>query len=97
MDPDVDPLQILPAEHLRGMGDDARRQETQSCAPRRGVDDDDDGPALDRRDPESFRTGHVEVAFEVLLTTPELVRPPRQCSEDGRIIGDDRADRLPWA
>ena len=46
------------------MSDDSRRKKTQARAPGRTVDDDDQGAAFDRGDPEAFRSGQVEVAFE---------------------------------
>ena len=95
-DPNLDPVKVRTAERTGGMSDDPRRKKAQACPPGRGVDDDDDGAALDRGDPEVFRPGHVEVAFERFFATPQLVRTPRQCPEDGLVPGHDRADRLPW-
>ena len=96
-DPNLEPVEVLTAEQARGVSDDPWRQEAQACASDRGVDDDDDGAALDRGDPEAFRPGHVEVAFERLFVVPEFVRSPYQCSEGRRIIRDDGANRLPWS
>ena len=95
--PDVEPLEVRAAEHGGGVSHDPRRQKTQSRAPGRGIDDDHDGIPFDRGDPQAFRTGQVQVAFEGVLTAPELVRLPCQCSENGRIIGDDGSDRPPRA
>ena len=96
-DPNLEPVEVLAAEQASGVSDDPWRQEAQACASDRGVDDDDDGAVLDRGDPEAFRPGHVEVAFERLFVAPEFVRSPYQCSEDRRIIRDDGANRLPWS
>ena len=79
------------------MRDDSGSQETQSRASSRGVDDDDEGAVLDTGDSETFRSGHVEVAFEGLLAAPELIRAPHQRAQDGRVVGDDGAHGLPWA
>ena len=78
------------------MGDDPWRKKAQARPPGRGVDDDDDGAAFDCGDPEAFRPGQVKVAFEGFFATPQFVRAPCQCSEDGPVAGQDGADRLPW-
>ena len=95
-DPDFDPLEVRAAERAGGAGGDSGSQEAQARASGGGIDDQDECGALDSGDPETFRSGHVEVAFEGFFAAPELVRAPYQRSGDGRIVGDDGANRLPW-
>ena len=85
-DPDLDPIDVLAPEQVGRAGDDSGGQKAQARAPDRGVDDQDECAALDSGDPEAFRSGHVEVAFESFFAAPEFVRTPYQRSEDGRII-----------
>ena len=63
-DPDLESVEVRTAERASGVSDDSRRKKAQACAPGRRFDDDDQSPAFDCRDPEAFRSGQVEVAFE---------------------------------
>ena len=76
------------------MSDNARRMKSQACAPGRGVDDENERSALDRGDPEAFRSGQVEVAFEGFFAAPELVGASDQHPQRGIVVGDDGANRL---
>ena len=95
-DADLDPIEVGAAEQMGRAGEDVRSQKAQARAPDRRIDDQDQCTALDSGDPEAFRSGHVEVAFEGFFAAPEFVRSPYQRSEDGRIVGNDGANRLPW-
>ena len=94
--PDFESVEVGTAERTSRVRDDFRGKKSQASALGRRVDDDHQGISFDSGDPEAFRSGQVEVAFERLFATPELVRTPYQRSEDGSIIGDDGTNRLPW-
>ena len=95
-DADLDPIEVGAAEQVGRAGEDVRSQKAQARASDRRIDDQDQCTALDSGDPEAFRSGHAEVAFEGFFAAPEFVRTPYQRSEDGRIVGNDGTNRLPW-
>ena len=94
-DPDLETFEVRTPKQARDVRNDSWRQKAKSCASNRGVDDDDDGPALDRRNSQAFGLGHAKVAFERFFAASELIRPSYQYPEGGRIIGDNGLNRLP--
>ena len=61
---DLESVEVGTAERTSRVRDDARSEKSQASALGRGVDDDHQGVSFDCGDPEAFRSGQVEVAFE---------------------------------
>ena len=62
--PDLESVKVGTAERASRASDDSRGKKAQARAPGGRVDDDDQGSSFDCSDPEAFRSGQVEVAFE---------------------------------
>jgi hypothetical protein len=61
---DLESVKVGTAERTSRVSDDARCKKSQACPLGRRVDDDDQGISFDCGDPEAFRSGQAEVAFE---------------------------------
>ena len=62
--PNLESVEVGTAERTSRVSDDVRCKKAQARPLGRRVDGDDQGVPFDCGDPEAFRSGQVEVAFE---------------------------------
>ena len=62
--PNLESVEVGTAERNSRVSDDARREKAQARPVGRRVDGDYQGASFDCGNPEAFRSGQVEVAFE---------------------------------